>query len=151
MVCFFLSIFVLLTAYLILLPLAKKRPIFLRELGAATLVFFLLATLAVFLHPLIYIVTITLSLWVFIVRVWIILGVPGEKVADALGRALIATRTKYKQLNNHYEIDNSVRIKIVNVSSKMCLVVFKSRALSQKANLTKGVFRKFVQNYHLEL
>lgn len=146
-----LSILILFTAYLLLLPLSKRKPVLLGERWSVVLTLTLFATLASFSHPLVYLLAILLGGLLFFSKTWFIYGITRGKIDVALRQALRATRTSWQDFKGYYKIAGSMSVRVINFTKKIQLVLFRSSKFSQKANLAKDVFRKFVQNYHLEL
>ncbi|KKQ53155.1 hypothetical protein A2865_02580 [Candidatus Woesebacteria bacterium RIFCSPHIGHO2_01_FULL_39_17] len=144
-----LALFLLLAAHLLALPLIKKRPVFIK--GTEETLFFmaLFAIIASLTHPLIYIVAIAIGLLIYYTKSWIVYGVSLENISTALDKAILATRATSNKTINEYEIDNNMTIKLTNLGMRLCYIQYRSKAYSKKSELTKEIFRKFIQNYFI--
>ncbi len=70
-------------------------------------------------------------------------------LSDALEKAALATRTPIEKLDNNYKIDESMKIRLFNLTKRTILVLYKKTSDSKKAKLTVVVFKKFIQNYFI--
>lgn len=109
----------------------------------------LFAILAAFTHPLAYIIAIAIAFLIYYTKSWIVYGVSLENVASALDKAILATRASSVKSGNGCEIDNNMTVKIKNLGMKICFIQYKSNSYSKKSELTKEIFRKFIQNYFI--
>ena len=120
----------LLIGYFAILPLSKKRPVLIKNIGVPlfTLTIFGIAALLSYLF----------------------IGVTKDKLAEALQKATVMTRASFEIDGKIYLIDGSMRIGISNLGKKTNFIYFRNKNGSKRANLAKEVFRKFIQNYFLE-
>jgi|GEM_PF-2817147 len=144
-----LALSVLLFAHLIFLPLSKKRPIILKGGEASAFFTVLIALVASFLHPVIYIIALASGLFIYFTKCWIVSGVSVENIKSALDKSILATRATNVQNGNKYTLDNSMSITITNLGIKTSYIQYRSHAFSKKSELTKEIFRKFIQNYFI--
>lgn len=145
-----LSLFILLTAYFFILPLAKKRPVLIRSGGIAVYS----TVLAITLYPL-------LEIWLFVVIAtaialflssrspWLVYGVTATMIFDALEKAAFATRAPIEKLVRGYRIDSSLKVRLCNIVRKIHIISFNKGGESKRAELTTVVFKKFIQNYYV--
>ena len=68
---------------------------------------------------------------------------------EALEKAALATRTPIEKLDNKYKIDGSMKIRLLNLTERTILVLYKKTSDSKRAKLTIVVFKKFIQNYFI--
>lgn len=68
-------------------------------------------------------------------------------ISDALEKAALATRAPIEKTSENYKIDNNLKVILHQIFGKVYVVSFKKVGESKKANLTKVVFKKFMQNY----
>ena len=144
-----LALLVLLTAHLFMLPLSKKRPVFIKGFEGSFFFTILFAVFAAFIHPILYLAAIAIGVLIYYTRSWIVYGVSLENINSALDRAILATRAASNKFNNGCEIDNNMRIKLTNLGIRICYIQYRSKAYSKKSELTKEIFRKFIQNYFI--
>mgnify|MGYP001611698100 CR=1 FL=1 len=144
-----LTSFLLLTAHLLVLPLTKKRPVFIKGIERTLFFVGLFAIIASLTHPLVYIVTVAIGLLIYNTKSWIVFGVSLENINIALDRAILATRVISNKSIKGYEIDNNMTIKLTNLGMKVCYIQYRSKEYSKKSELTKEIFRKFIQNYFI--
>lgn len=149
MVLILLILLILLLVHLLILPLSQRRPIFIKGLEGALFFAVFFAVIAVIIHPIIYIFVIAISVFVYYTKLWIVYGVSRESIRMALDKAISATRSTSVKIGNEYRIDNSMLIKIDSLGSKVCYIQYKTGVFSKKSELTKEVFRKFIQNYFI--
>lgn len=140
---------VLLIAHLFIFPLSKKRPIFIKGVEGSLLFLAIFAILAALTHPLVYIIAIAIAFLIYYTKSWIVYGVNLENVASALDKAILATRALSIKSSNGYEIDNNMTVKIKGLGMRICLIQYRSKSYSKKSELTKEIFRKFIQNYFI--
>lgn len=144
-----LVLLILLAAHLIFLPFSKKRPVILKDFEGSIFIAIFISLIASLFHPVIYIIAIAIGLLIYYTKCWIVSGVSFENIKNALEKAILATRVTNIKEGNKYEIDNSMYIIITNLGIKTSYVQYKSKAYSKKADLTKEIFRKFIQNYFI--
>lgn len=146
----FLFILLLLTSYFFGLPLYKKRPIVLKQIGITVYSFVLTGVAFLLVELWVYLViTITLLCSIVLLRPWFVYGVTTTMLSEALQKAATATRSPIEQSLNTYKIDNSIEIRFWKVGQKISLILFRRWNQSKKAELTKVVFKKFIQNYFI--
>ena len=146
----FLFILLLLTSYFFGLPLYKKRPIILKQLGLMVYSFVLTGVAFSLVELWVYLaITLTLLYSIVLLRPWFVYGVTTSMLSEALQKAATATRSPIEQSQNTYKIDNSIEIRLWKVGKKINLILFRRRNQSKKAELTKIVFKKFIQNYFI--
>jgi len=144
-----LVLLILLVAHLLILPLSKKRPVFIKGFEGSFFIFVFLAIIAAIIHPIIYIFAIVIGIFIYCTESWIIYGVSKENIGNALDKAVLASRTTSIKIANGYEVDGNMLVKINSLSLRVCYIQYKSKAGSKKAELTKDIFRKFIQNYYI--
>lgn len=143
------TLLILLIAHLIILPLSKKRPIFIKGFEGALFLSVLLAVISSMVHPMLYLLAIVIGCIVYYTKSWIIYGISPDNVSGALERAILASRATSIKVIGGYQVDNSMLVRIYNLGLKICYIQYKSKTDSKKAELTKDIFRKFVQNYYI--
>ena len=104
------------------------------------------------LYPLVeiqffFIVIMVVVIFLSFFKLWFVYGVTKTMISDALVKATSATRSLVEKLDGDYEIDNNLRVRILNIIGKICIISFKKGGESKKAKLTVVVFKKFIQNY----
>jgi|SRR3989344_4417761 len=139
----------LLSAHLLVLPLSKKRPIFIKGFEGSFFLLILVGVVAFFIHPSLYLLAIIVGVFTYFTKSWLVYGVSSENIDRALARAILASRTTSMKVKNGYEIDNSMSVKITNLGTRICYIQYKNKTYSKKSELTKEIFRKFVQNYFI--
>jgi len=144
-----LTLLLLLTAHLFFLPLSKKRPVFIKGSEGTFFVVILIAVLAAFIHPFLYLIAIAIGVVIYYTKSWIVYGVSLENINNALSKAILATRASSIKVTNGCEIDNNMTVKITSLGMRMCYIQYKSKTCSKKSELTKEIFRKFIQNYFI--
>lgn len=143
------TLLILLTAHLIILPLSKKRPIFIKGFEGALFLSVFLATISSMVHPTLYLLAIVVGFIVYYTKSWIIYGVSPDNVSRAFERAILASRATSIKVVRGYQVDNSMLVRIYNLGLRICYIQYKSKTDSKKAELTKDIFRKFMQNYYI--
>ena len=143
-------IFILLLAHLIILPLSKKRPIFIKGLEGSLLLALFTAVIASLLHPIGYLFAIVVGLGFDISNSWFIYGVSSENIENALVRAISASRSTHEQNGNRHTVDNIMQVRIYKIVGGIVLIRY-NKSNSKKAKLTKNIFRKFIDNYSIEI
>lgn len=138
-----------LTAHLFILPLSKRRPVFIKGIEGSLLFLAFFFILAVLTHPFIYILAVAIGVLIYYTKSWIVYGVSLENIASALDRAVLATRASCVKSNQNYEIDNNMTVRITNIGKKICYIRYTNKSYSRKSELTKEIFRKFIQNYFI--
>ncbi|OGM32435.1 hypothetical protein A3D00_05645 [Candidatus Woesebacteria bacterium RIFCSPHIGHO2_02_FULL_38_9] len=140
----------LLIGYFAILPLSKKRPVLIKNIGVPlfTLTIFGIAALLSYLF--IFWIGVSIALCLYFMCLWIVFGVTKDKLAEALQKATVMTRASFEIDGKIYLIDGSMRIGISNLGKKTNFIYFRNKNGSKRANLAKEVFRKFIQNYFLE-
>ncbi|KKT24951.1 MAG: hypothetical protein UW07_C0005G0012 [Candidatus Nomurabacteria bacterium GW2011_GWF2_43_8] len=143
-----LVLLILLTAYFYIFPLSKRRPILIRDGGFVA--YGIVVVIA--LYPLVeiqffFIVIMVVVIFLSFFKLWFVYGVTKTMISDALVKATSATRSLVEKLDGDYEIDNNLRVRILNIIGKICIISFKKGGESKKAKLTVVVFKKFIQNY----
>jgi len=138
----------LFTAYFFVLPLSKKRPVLIK--GGGTAAYSIVAAIA--LYPLLemwLLVAIITAIVLFLLslRPWFVYGVTETMIFDALEKAALATRAPIERLAGSYIIDNSLKVRLLNLARRMHIISFKKGGESKKAQLTAMVFKKFIENY----
>lgn len=145
-----LSLLILvLSAHLLVLPLSKKRPIFIKGFEGSFFLLILVGVIAFFIHPALYLLAIIMGALIYFTKSWLVYGVSSENIDSALGRAILASRATSTKVKNGYEIDNSMSVKITNLGMRICYIQYRNKSFSKKSELTKEIFRKFVQNYYI--
>lgn len=140
----------LLTGYFIILPLSKKRPVLIKNIGIPLFIITIFGIVALLFHIFILWIGIVIALYFYFIRLWIVFGVTKEKLVEALQKATVMTRASFEPDDKVYLIDSSMKIRISSFGQKTDLISFKKGKDSKRANLAKEVFRKFIQNYFLE-
>lgn len=140
---------ILLIAHLIILPISKKRPVFIKGLEGSLLIMNLFAVIAATIHPFLYILAIAVAAFIYYTKSWIVYGVSLENIKSALDKAVLATRAVSIKANNGFEIDNSMLVKVTSLGMRICYIEYRSKTFSKKSELTKEIFRKFIQNYFI--
>ena len=144
------SLIILLTAYFFVLPLSKKRPVLVRSKGL-TMYIVLLATLSyVYVWESIPGILVVASITTFLTHSsWLVYGVTEEKIVKALEKAAQATRATVSKQNRSHIICDSASVRILIISKRLNLIIFKQKGKSKKISLTKDVMKKFIQNYFI--
>lgn len=140
---------ILLLAHLFVLPLSKRRPIFIKGFEGSFFLFICIAVIAAIIHPLLYVLAIAVGLYIYYTKSWIVYGVSVENISNALDKAVLATRATSVKVNNGCEVDNSMLIRFNNLGMRVCYIRYKSKTYSKKSELTKEIFRKFILNYFI--
>lgn len=140
---------ILLISHLIILPISKKRPAFIKGLEGSSLILIFVAVIASIIHPILYILAIAVAAFIYYTKSWIVCGVSLENIKSALDRAVLATRAVSVKVNNGCEIDNSMLVKVTSLGMRICYIEYRSKTFSKKSELTKEIFRKFIQNYFI--
>lgn len=138
-----------LIAHLIILPLSKKRPIFIKGFEGSFFILTFFAVIAALIHPFLYFLAIAIAAFIYYTKSWIVCGVSLENINSALDRAVLATRAFSTKINNGCEIDNSMLVKVTSLGIRICYIEYRSKTFSKKSELTKEIFRKFIQNYFI--
>lgn len=141
--------FLLLGAHLLLFPFLKRRPVFIKGIEGSLLSGVFLAAIASLSHPLIYFIAIATGFLIYYTKSWIVYGVSLENINNALRKAILATRSSSVEITKGYEIDNNMTIKLSNLGIRICFIQYQSKVISRKSELTKEIFRKFMQNYFI--
>lgn len=144
-----LVLLVLLVAHLIILPLSKKRPVFIKGFEGSFFILIFFAAIAAIIHPAIYIFALAVAMFIYYTKSWIVYGVSPDNVSSAFERAILASRAISIKVFRGYQVDNSMLVRIYNLGLKVCYIQYKSKTDSKKAELTKDIFRKFMQNYYI--
>jgi len=139
----------LLSAHLLVLPLSKKRPIFIKGFEGSFFLLILVGVVAYFIHPAFYVLAILIGVLIYFTKSWLVYGVSSENIDSALTRAILASRSTSTKVKNGYEIDNSMSVKFTNLGMRICYIQYRNKSFSKKSELTKEIFRKFVQNYYI--
>lgn len=139
----------LLAAHVILLPLLKRRPVFIKGLEGALICGVFLAVIASLSHQLIYFIAVAVALLMYYTKSWIVYGISQESIDIALSKAALATRALSTKVANGYKIDNNMTITTVNLGMGISLIRYVNKVHSKKSELTKEIFRKFIQNYFI--
>lgn len=143
-----LSLFILFTAYFFIFPLSKKRPVLIMHWGLVAYGVVLAMALYSLLELRIFgVVMAPVVILLLFLRLWFVYGITGTMISDALEKAASATRAPIEKASESYKIDNSLRVLVHQILGKIYVVSFKKGGESKKANLTKVVFKKFIQNY----
>lgn len=145
-----ITLFVLLSGYFVILPLSKKRPVLIKNIGIPLFIVTIFGIVALLSHIFILWIGVVIALYFYFIQSWIVFGVTKEKLVEALQRATVMTRANFEMDGKVYLIDGSMKIGISNLGQKTDFISFKSKKDSKRANLAKEVFRKFIQNYFLE-
>jgi len=142
----------LISGYFIALPLSKRRPILIKNIGLPLYALVIFAIVGLSSHiSLFFIVGIILALFFYVTRMWLVFGISKEKIPDTLQKATALTRAVLTKDGERYLIDNgSMRIRIIQLSRRISWIIFREVSYSKRASLSKEVFRKFIQNYFLE-
>ena len=140
---------VLLFAHLVILPLSKKRPIFIKGIEGSFFIFIFFGVMAALIHSLLFVLALVLAAFIYYTRSGIVCGVSLENINSALDRAVIATRAISTKIHNGCEIDNSMLVKVTSFGMRICYIEYRSKTFSKKSELTKEIFRKFLQNYFI--
>ena len=143
------AIFILITAHIIILPMSKRRPFFIEGLEGAIYLSTVLAVIATITHPFVYSIAVVAGVIFYLIKSWFVYGVSKENINNALNKAILATRASASPLQNGYEIDNTMKVLLTQFGTRVCYIQFKSKVNSKKSELTKEIFRKFIQNYFL--
>ena len=144
-----LILLILLITHLIILPLSKKRPFLIKGLEGSLFILTFFAVIATIIHPFLYILAIVVAGFIYYTKSWVVYGVSLENIESALDRAILATRAISVKVNNGREINNSILVKVTSLGVRICYIEYRSKAYSKKAELTKEIFRKFIQNYFI--
>ena len=62
---------------------------------------------------------------------------------------MLASRATNTKITNGYMVDDNMLVSIKNLGGRVCFIQYKSKAYSKKSELTKDIFRKFMQNYFI--
>lgn len=150
MIILFISVssLVLLTAYFVVLPRSKKRPVLIKHKGLLVYgtVFAVILCRLSDLLPFVFLIVIT-ALLLLLFKPWFVYGLTNAMITDALERAASAARTPLEKTDGYYRIDNSLQIRIRSFGGKVSVISFKKAGESKKAILTTGIFKKFMQNF----
>ena len=144
-----LVLFTLLTGYFFVFPLYKKRPVLIKKSEFIIYLLSLVMALFSFLGIWTFIIAIAVLLLLYFLNPWFVYGVTGAMLFEALEKAALATRTPIEKLDNKYKIDGSMKIRLLNLTERTILVLYKKTSDSKKAKLTIVVFKKFIQNYFI--
>lgn len=140
---------ILLIAHLLILPLSKKRPVFIKGFEGSFLVAIFLAVIAAFIHPILYIFAIIIGMLIYYTESWLVYGIQAENINNALEKATLASRATSAKVTNGYMIDDNMLVSIKSMGGRVCFIRYNSKAYSKKSELTKDIFRKFMQNYFI--
>lgn len=155
-VCTFVAVLAIL-AHLVVLPLAKRRPVLLRgaesyALGAFAIVAVtFLSVWALLLLPLLLIAQFAVArIW----RPWLVIGLDTEQVLAAVTKASAMVRVKRVALDdNSFTMGERSRLAVVTMAPRAqlitCRVSTSSPTGMKKIALFRNVLRKTVQNYSL--
>ncbi len=130
----------LLSAHLLVLPLSKKRPIFIKGFEGSFFLLILVGIIAFFVHPVLYLLAIIIGVLIYFTKSWLVYGVSSENIESALTRAILASRATSMKVRNGYEIDNSMSVKITNFGMRICYIQYRNKSFSKKSELTKEIF-----------
>jgi len=144
-----LVLFTLLTGYFFVFPLYKKRPVLIKKSEFIIYLLSLVMALFSFLGIWTFIIAIAVLLLLYFLNPWFVYGVTDAMLFEALEKAALATRTPIEKLDNKYKIDGSMKIRLLNLTERTILVLYKKTSDSKKAKLTIVVFKKFIQNYFI--
>ena len=144
-----LVLFTLLTGYFFVFPLYKKRPVLIKKSEFIIYLLSLVMALFPFLGIWTFIIAIAVLLLLYFLNPWFVYGVTDAMLFEALEKAALATRTPIEKLDNKYKIDGSMKIRLLNLTERTILVLYKKTSDSKKAKLTIVVFKKFIQNYFI--
>lgn len=144
-----IMILVFLLAHLVLLPLSKKRPIFIKGLEGSIFLSVSLATTGSILHPIFYLFAMFSGAVFYFTKSWLIYGVSIKNITNALERAIQVSRSTSSKIGHAYEIDSNMRVQISRLGGNISIIRYNG-GYSKKASLTKEIFRKFMQNYFIE-
>lgn len=143
-----LGLFILFTVYFFIFPLSKKRPVLIMHWGLVLYSIVLVMALYPLLQLEIFgIVAALFMILLLFFRLWFVYGITGTMISDALEKAALATRAPIEKTSENYKIDNNLKVILHQIFGKVYVVSFKKVGESKKANLTKVVFKKFMQNY----
>ena len=144
-----LVLFTLLTGYFFAFPLYKKRPVLIKKGGFIIYSLSLVTVSFPFLGIWTFIIAIAVLLLLYFLNPWFVYGVTDAMLFEALEKAALATRASIEKLDNKYKIDGSMKIRLLNLTERTILVLYKKTSDSKKAKLTIVVFKKFIQNYFI--
>ena len=142
--------FVLISGYFIILPMYKKRPVLIKNIGLPLYAIIIFGIIGLTFSNFVYIAGILIALFFYITKMWVVFGLSKEVVTETIQKAAALTRTALEQDGRNHLLDNrSMRIRIFSLSPRANLVSFKEISPSKRADLSKEVLRKFIQNYYL--
>ena len=144
-----LGILTLFTVLVILLPLYNKRPIIITKLEENIFLLLLSTIVAIWLHPIVLVLTLVIAIVMYYNDHWIVYGISRENTVMAFQKAIIATRSTSKIVENGMQINGDVSVKIYDWGSNICFIQYSFTAYpnSKKSKLTKSIFAKFIRNY----
>jgi hypothetical protein len=146
----FISIIFLLliNGYFVALPLSKKRPVLIKNVGIPLYTFTLFSIVSSLSNIFFLAVGILIAIFFYMKHAWFVFGISKEEILATLKKAANLTRSDMKETGGNYLIDNgSMKIQIICLNKKTNFIIFKELCFSKKANLSKEVVRKFIQNY----
>jgi hypothetical protein len=143
-------------AHLVVLPLAKRRPVLLRGAEAYALGAFAIvagAFLSVWALPALLLLVVQLTvarIW----RPWVVIGIATGQVLAAVVKASTMVRVKRVPVDDRsFVMGERSRLAVVTVAPRVQLVTIRVQASSptglKKIALFRNVLRKTVQNYSL--
>jgi hypothetical protein len=145
-----LILFVLFTIYFLVFPLSKRRPILMTQYGLFIYCVILFTVLYSLFNKIFFlIIFVLLIIFIVIFKPWVIYGIAGILISDALLKAASITKTSVKSNNMNHIIDNKLQIHIFSFVKNFNLIILKENGKSKKSKLTMLVFKKFILNYFI--
>lgn len=144
-----LILLILLFIHLILIPYTKKRPIFIKGFEGSIFIIIFLSFIAAIINLLVFILALAFGIFIYYTKCWIVYGVSSENIYTALDKAIIACRASSVKIENTCQIDNCMTVKVKSLGFKIYYIRYKCKIYSKKSELTKEIFRKFIQNYYI--
>ncbi|MEI6222832.1 MAG: hypothetical protein WCP97_08785 [bacterium] len=139
----------ILLAYFVAFPLTKKRAVILRPINLTALLVALSIAVYAVTSYWIGVFVLVVGLVLFALKPWFVFGLTEEMITQALKKAAQATRATCEKSSNRTTLCASVTIRQHCFTTRTALLTFRKKEHSKKAQLTKVVFRKFMQNYFI--
>ena len=146
-----LGILTLITILLIVFPLYNRRPVIFKEMEVLILLLLLSTIVALWTHPIVLVLALVIGTVIYYNHHWIVYGVSRENTVLALQKAVIATRSQNREVEESIQINGDLSVKTYRLGSSISYIKFSrlTNIDSKKTKLTKNVFYKFIQNYKL--
>jgi len=144
-----LGVLTLLIIFFIALPIFHSRPIIIQRKEELILVLLLSAILALWLHPIVFALALVIATVIYYNDHWILLGVSRENVMLALQKAVVATRSESRVVENSIQINGEMLVKTHHFGKSFAVLRYtgNTQTNSKRTKLTKNVLYKFINNY----